>query len=95
MTMTNVNIRMDSNLKKQFAAFCDDIGMSMTTAFNVFAKQALREHRIPFEIGEKPYNEETNAAIAEARFLAKHPEVGKTFDSLEALIKDLESDSDD
>ena len=35
MANTNINIRMDSELKKQFEAFCADIGMSMTTAFTV------------------------------------------------------------
>ena len=50
MAQTNVNIRMDAELKKQFEAFYSDIGMSMTTAFCVFAKKAVRERRIPFEI---------------------------------------------
>lgn len=50
MAQTNINIRMDEELKKQFDAFCSDIGMSMTTAFCVFAKKAVRERRIPFEI---------------------------------------------
>lgn len=50
MAQTNVNIRMDEELKKQFDSFCSDIGMSMTTAFCVFAKKAVRERRIPFEI---------------------------------------------
>ena len=50
MAQTNVNIRMDQELKKQFDAFCSDIGMSMTTAICVFAKKAVRERRIPFEI---------------------------------------------
>lgn len=49
--MTNVNIRMDKELKKQFEAFCNDVGMSMTTAFTIFAKKVVREQRIPFEIG--------------------------------------------
>ena len=50
MAQTNVNIRMDEELKNQFDSFCSDIGMSMTTAFCVFAKKAVRERRIPFEI---------------------------------------------
>lgn len=50
MAQINVNIRMDENLKKQFDAFCSDIGMNMTTAFCVFAKTAVRQNRIPFEI---------------------------------------------
>ena len=41
MAQTNINIRMDEDLKKQFDAFCSDIGMNMTTAFCVFAKTAV------------------------------------------------------
>lgn len=35
MANTNINIRMDADLKRQFEAFCADMGMTMTTAFNV------------------------------------------------------------
>ena len=48
MAQTSINIRIDEELKKQFDAFCSDIGMSMTTAFCVFAKTVVREKRIPF-----------------------------------------------
>lgn len=50
MAQTTVSIRMDEDLKKQFDAFCSDIGMSMTTAICVFVKKAVRERRIPFDI---------------------------------------------
>ena len=50
MANTSINIRMDADLKRQFEAFCSDMGMTMTTAFNVFARKAVREYRIPFEI---------------------------------------------
>ena len=50
MAQTNINIRMDADLKKQFEDFCNDMGMTMTTAFTIFAKKAVREYRIPFEI---------------------------------------------
>ena len=36
MANTSINIRMDADLKRQFEAFCADMGMTMTTAFNVF-----------------------------------------------------------
>ena len=52
MASTNINIRMDSDLKMQFEAFCADMGMTMTAAINIFAKKAVREYRIPFEIAE-------------------------------------------
>lgn len=50
MAQTNVTIRMDEDLKKQFDAFCSDIGMNMTTAFCIFAKTVVRERKIPFEL---------------------------------------------
>ncbi|MCL2481769.1 MAG: type II toxin-antitoxin system RelB/DinJ family antitoxin [Spirochaetaceae bacterium] len=50
MAQTNINIRMDSELKKQFEVFCSDVGLTMSTAFNVFAKTSVRLQKIPFEI---------------------------------------------
>lgn len=62
MAQTTVNIRMDNELKESFSAFCSEIGMSMTTAFCVFAKTAVREKRIPFEISlsSNPFYSESN-----------------------------------
>lgn len=53
MANININIRMDSDLKQQFEAFCNDVGMTMTTAFTVFAKKAVREYRIPLRLEPK------------------------------------------
>ena len=50
MAQASVSIRMDADLKRQFDEFCSEIGMTMTTAFCVFAKTAVRERKIPFEI---------------------------------------------
>lgn len=61
MAQTNINIRIDKQLKEEFDKFCSDIGMSMTTAFCVFAKKAVREQRIPFEItAEDPFYSAAN-----------------------------------
>ena len=50
MAQTSINVRMDEDLKRQFEVFCSEIGMSMTTAFCIFAKTAVREQKIPFEL---------------------------------------------
>ena len=61
MAQTNVNIRMDRALKEQFDKFRSDVGMTMTTAFCIFAKKSVREQRIPFEItAEDPFYSEKN-----------------------------------
>ena len=54
MANTNVTIRVDADLKKQADELFDDLGMSFTTAINIFIKQAVREQRIPFEVARTP-----------------------------------------
>lgn len=53
MAQVAFSIRMDEDLKRDFSQFCSDIGMSMSTAFVVFAKATLQERQIPFVIGER------------------------------------------
>lgn len=64
MAQTNISIRMDEDLKKQFDAFCSDVGMNMTTAICIFAKTVVRERRIPFEISSErdPFYSAANMA---------------------------------
>ena len=54
MAQTNINIRMDAELKKQFDEFCSSVGLTMSTAMNVFAKTSVRLQKIPFEISNAP-----------------------------------------
>ncbi len=89
MATTNVNIRMDSDLKRQFEVFCSDMGMSMSTAFNIFAKKAVREYRIPFEIGAEVPNAETRKAIEDAR---NGIGLSRGFTSVKDLMEDLNAD---
>lgn len=46
MATTNISMRIDEELKKQAEDLFNDLGMSMTTAFTIFAKQAVREQRM-------------------------------------------------
>lgn len=90
MAQTNVNIRMDAELKKQFEAFCADVGMSMTTAFTVFAKRTVRENRIPFEVKRDAPNEETRAALEEVR---NGIGLSRAFSSVEEMMEELNADN--
>ena len=56
----NVNFRMDAELKKSMEQVCADMGLSMTTAFTIFAKKVSREKRIPFEVSADPFYSESN-----------------------------------
>ncbi|UYO63287.1 type II toxin-antitoxin system RelB/DinJ family antitoxin [Acetobacterium wieringae] len=50
MAQTNLNIRMDEELKKNFDMICTELGLNMTAAINVFARAVVRKHGIPFDL---------------------------------------------
>lgn len=89
MAQTNVNIRMDAELKRQFEDFCADVGMSMTTAVTVFAKKVVRENKIPFEISGDIPNEETRRVLDNVE---KGIGLSKVFYTVEELMEDLNAD---
>ncbi len=92
MANTNINIRMDADLKRQFEAFCSDMGMTMTTAFNVFARKAVREYRIPFEIGGDIPNPETVEAVREVKRMKANRNLGKTYSDVDQMMEELLAD---
>ena len=87
-TTTNICIRMDTELKAQAEDLFGEMGMSLTTAFNIFVRQAVRERRIPFEIRVDRPNRETAAAMREAERIARDPEV-KGWEDKNELFRDL------
>ena len=50
----NVNFRLDEDVKKEMEAVCAGIGITMSTAFTIYAKKVAREKRIPFELSLNP-----------------------------------------
>ncbi len=56
MAVISTNIKIDSDLKQQAQALFSDLGMNLTTAVNIFLKQAVRERSIPFHIGDPFYS---------------------------------------
>lgn len=75
MATTNLNIRTDKDVKDSAERLFDQLGLNMTTAVNMFLRQAIRENRIPFEITLNVPNAVTAAAINEGRRLAKDENV--------------------
>ena len=64
MSQTTFSVRMDTEIKKEFDSFCNQVGMNATTAFNMFARAVLREKRLPFEVTTEsdPFYNESNLA---------------------------------
>ena len=62
MAQTTFTVRMDAETKKDFSELCANIGLTMSTAFSIFAKKAVSEQRIPFELtaNADPFFSESN-----------------------------------
>ena len=62
MPQAMVTVRMDPELKRSMEQVCQELGLSMSTAFTIFAKKMAREHRIPFEVSADPFYSPANLA---------------------------------
>ena len=93
MAQTNVNIRMDEATKKAFDAFCEEIGLSVSSAFNIFAKTVVREQRIPFELTTEIPNDITIAAMNEYYEMQKNPEKYKRYTSFKDAMNEVLGDT--
>ena len=83
---TNVNIRMDENLKKQAEKLFSNLGMSMTTAINVFVRQSVNRGGIPFEITQRnDFHDEYNQTILMRSIAQLNAGDGTTHEVIEAF----------
>lgn len=67
--MTNINIRVNEETKKQAEIVFEELGMSLSAAINIFLKQSIRENGIPFAVKINEPNEITLSAMKEAEDL--------------------------
>ena len=81
-----MNIRMDSKVKEQAQQLFAEFGLDMTTAVNMFLRQSIRLHGIPFDLRLEVPNAETIAAIEDVK---NNRNMSRTFDNFEDLISDL------
>ncbi len=86
MATSNINIRIDDELKTSADNLFNDLGLTMTAAITMFLKTAVRYDGIPFELRINDYNAETKAALNDSN-------TGKNlhgpFNSVEELMEDL------
>jgi len=87
--MTTVSLRFDDEMKKQLDEMCDEMGMNLTTFFMIYAKKALRDRRIPFEIAaplDPFYSDSNMESLRRADQQVKNGQVVvKTIKELEAM----------
>lgn len=87
----NVTIRLDRDVKERAEQMFNGFGMNLSTAFNIFARQSLRQGKIPFEIADPFYSEknqkELNRRIDEYES-GKATLIVKTMEELEAMANE-------
>ncbi len=90
MAQTTLHVRMDEEMKKMFDEFCNDLGMSMSTAVCLFVKQALKEQRIPFELKTSKKKIDISKRIGSGVGIINLPKnFDEVFDSMDGEIAEL------
>ncbi len=91
MSQTTLSVRMDVELKRQLDALCADVGMTTSTAINMFAKAFVRERRLPFEVvaSDLFYSEANMKHLQRSiKQLEEGQVITKTMDELEAMANE-------
>lgn len=94
MSSTNVTVRTDSDVKRECEGIYGALGMSLSTAINVFLRKSIRAGGFPFDVrlDDRP-NRETMDALLEADRIAKDSNA-KRYHSIKELFADLERDEE-
>ena len=83
---TNLNIRVDEEIKRKAEAIFSELGLNMSTAINIFLRYSVRYGGIPFELRIEKPNKETISAMDDVNH---DRNMSKTFDSVNELMEDL------
>lgn len=86
MKNVNVTFRVDDELKKQAETLFAELGMNLSTAFNIFLRQSVREQQIPFNVSKNVPNAVTLAAMDAAE---KDEDIYGPFDDVSSLMEAL------
>ena len=87
----SLNIRLDSEVKKNAEIVYSRYGLSLAEAVTVFIHQSCNVGGMPFDLRSKRPNAETLAAMMEAERISRDPSV-KGYRDMKALFEDLDAD---
>lgn len=86
MSQINLSIRVNEEDKKNFEMFCNETGMNISVAINMFIKNVIREHKLPFEIYDSFYSEKNIKALKKSiNQIEKGEVVSKTIAELKKM----------
>ena len=82
MAQVTVNFRTDKEVKQGMDSLCKKLGLTPSTAYNLFARKMIREQRIPFEVSYDPFYSESNIRALDESL--------KQFDEGKTVVKTLD-----
>lgn len=85
----SLNLRVSPEIKARAQALFAALGMDMTTAVNIFLRQAIINNGLPFEVKLPAPNEETLAALAEVEEMKKNPSARPLYKDSDSLFKEI------
>ena len=88
VAQTMVNFRLDEKLKKDMEQVCKEMGLSITTAFTIFATKVSKERRIPFEVAADPDPFYSEANMERLRKAISDAKAGRNMTEHELIEED-------
>ena len=82
--MAQISMRVDDKVKKKAELACEALGMSMTTAINLYLVKLGNEMRIPFEVSVDPFYSPANQKVLKESIRQLESGKGKSRDLIEA-----------
>lgn len=93
MATTTINVRVDSALKQEAEALFGDLGLTMSSAINMFLRSAINNNGIPFEVKRPMPNAETREALDEYEEMKKNPDKYKRYESFDEIVDEVFADA--
>ncbi|MCM1299765.1 MAG: type II toxin-antitoxin system RelB/DinJ family antitoxin [Firmicutes bacterium] len=88
MATSNINVRVDANLKKEAEILLEELGLNLSSAINIYLRKMVQTQSIPFTIGK--YNAETQAAMRETDEIISGKQRTRSYSSARELFAELD-----
>ena len=91
----SLNIRVEPEIKRSVDGILANFGMTATEAVNIFLHKIIMSNGIPFDLIVPPYNEETLAAMQEARDIMSGKIKAPIYGSVAEMNAALDAEDDE
>ena len=90
MSTVPTQIRIEESVKADANKLLKELGLDMSTAVNMFLRQLIMRHGMPFSVTVPQYKQEVLDAMAEAERISRDPYI-KGYSDLDELFRELDS----